>query len=204
MNNKYAKLYDKIVTRAKVRVNNTYTERHHILPTSLGGNDDPSNLVDLTAREHYLCHWLLTKMTTGRDQRLMEAALWAMSNQKGENREERSYRIPSSVYERRRIESSIRMREINTGRKYPNRKKPEYSDEERERRRQQMKELGKSCAGRVLSEETKAKIRAKRALQVSPPRGPRSEETKAKIRAKRALQTNVKNQYSSKKSESDA
>ena len=40
-----------------------YTERHHIIPKSLGGGNNKENLVNLTAREHFICHWLLTKMT---------------------------------------------------------------------------------------------------------------------------------------------
>lgn len=36
---------------------------NHIIPKSLGGSDERSNLVLLTAREHYLCHWLLAKQT---------------------------------------------------------------------------------------------------------------------------------------------
>jgi hypothetical protein len=36
-----------------------YYERHHIIPKWMGGNDDDSNLVLLTAREHYIAHYLL-------------------------------------------------------------------------------------------------------------------------------------------------
>ena len=39
-----------------------YYEKHHIVPRSMGGSNKKSNLVDLTAREHYVCHRLLTKM----------------------------------------------------------------------------------------------------------------------------------------------
>lgn len=38
-----------------------YTEHHHILPRSMGGNDHPNNMVRVTAREHYILHWLLHK-----------------------------------------------------------------------------------------------------------------------------------------------
>ena len=41
---------------------NGYYEVHHILPRSLGGNDDKNNLVKLSAREHFICHLLLVKM----------------------------------------------------------------------------------------------------------------------------------------------
>lgn len=48
--------------------------RHHILPSSLGGDDSPKNLVYLTLREHYVCHWLLTRMTKGSAQTKMVCA----------------------------------------------------------------------------------------------------------------------------------
>lgn len=48
-----------------------------------------------------------------------------------------------------------------------------------------------------MSEETKKKIREKRALQVMNKGWKHSNETKCKIREKRSLQTNIKNQYSS-------
>lgn len=38
-----------------------YTERHHILPRSMGGSDQPNNIIRVTAREHYILHWLLHK-----------------------------------------------------------------------------------------------------------------------------------------------
>ena len=65
--NKYTFWYNNIIQRAQSRVlsTDTYTEKHHIIPRSLGGDDLTSNLVRLTAREHFVCHLLLTKMTTG-------------------------------------------------------------------------------------------------------------------------------------------
>ena len=50
VDNKYKKWYDNIVINAKIRNKTGYTERHHIVPRSLGGTDDLSNLVRLTAR----------------------------------------------------------------------------------------------------------------------------------------------------------
>lgn len=64
---KYTNTYFRIVNH---RQNNPvpegiYSERHHIIPKSLGGSDDPDNLVRLTGKEHYICHLLLTKMVEG-------------------------------------------------------------------------------------------------------------------------------------------
>jgi hypothetical protein len=61
---KYTRWYNQIVARAQNRVttNNGYTEVHHIIPRSLGGNNSKDNLVNLSGREHFIAHWLLTKM----------------------------------------------------------------------------------------------------------------------------------------------
>jgi 5-methylcytosine-specific restriction endonuclease McrA len=64
LNNKYTNYYNSIINRAKSRIlpKEIYTERHHIIPKSLGGSNSKNNLVLLTAREHRLEHMLLTKM----------------------------------------------------------------------------------------------------------------------------------------------
>jgi hypothetical protein len=58
----YQKIYDSLISRAKVRNILDYTEKHHIVPRCLGGSDDLENLVCLTPEEHYLAHQLLTKL----------------------------------------------------------------------------------------------------------------------------------------------
>lgn len=65
--NKYNKWYFNIIDRAKSRTlaNDDYVEKHHIIPKSLGGSNNADNLVCLTAKEHFICHLLLTKMTAG-------------------------------------------------------------------------------------------------------------------------------------------
>lgn len=59
----YQRIYDQIIDRAKsesrIKSKDVYYEAHHIIPKCMGGSDDKSNLVLLTAREHFLCHWLL-------------------------------------------------------------------------------------------------------------------------------------------------
>jgi DNA-binding CsgD family transcriptional regulator len=60
----YQRLYNNIVENRKINPLslNEYGEIHHITPKSLGGVDDSSNLIRLTAREHYICHLLLSEM----------------------------------------------------------------------------------------------------------------------------------------------
>ena len=79
INNKYTKLYYKIINQAKSRTIVGYTENHHIIPKSLGGNNNRDNLVALTAREHFLCHLLLTKMTQGKSRHKMICAVFYLT-----------------------------------------------------------------------------------------------------------------------------
>jgi len=76
LQNKYTKIYYQIINNAKNRLLEVgmYTERHHIVPKSLGGNNLDSNLVSLTAREHFICHRLLVKMTSGNNKRKMASS----------------------------------------------------------------------------------------------------------------------------------
>jgi hypothetical protein len=77
--NKYAMWHDAIIARARTRRLDTDFERHHILPRSLGGSDDHDNIVCLTYREHFLVHWLLTKLMSGAARKKMEFALCRMT-----------------------------------------------------------------------------------------------------------------------------
>ena len=58
----YEKIYYQIIERAKDRLLTEYGEKHHILPKCLGGDNSKENLVKLTFREHFLCHWILCKI----------------------------------------------------------------------------------------------------------------------------------------------
>lgn len=62
----YKAQYDKLITKAQNRLETKgYTERHHVVPRCLGGSDDKTNMVTLTAREHCLAHLLLAKIHGG-------------------------------------------------------------------------------------------------------------------------------------------
>ena len=62
----YFLAYQRLIAKAKARVcPEGYVERHHILPRALGGTDDSSNLVALTAKEHFVAHVLLAKIHGG-------------------------------------------------------------------------------------------------------------------------------------------
>ncbi len=84
--NKYKKWYFSIVENAKSRTYDKFShERHHIIPSSLGGSNDPQNIVCLLYREHFICHWLLTKFTKSVAQGKMCGALRMMMNKSSRN-----------------------------------------------------------------------------------------------------------------------
>jgi len=59
---KYTKWYFSIVNEAVKRKSvDILYEKHHIIPRSLGGSNENKNLVNLSLREHFICHLLLTK-----------------------------------------------------------------------------------------------------------------------------------------------
>jgi len=58
----YNKHYATLIERARHRVLEEYTEKHHIIPKCLGGSDDKENIAVLTPEEHYVAHQLLVKM----------------------------------------------------------------------------------------------------------------------------------------------
>lgn len=74
LENKYTQWYYSIIAAAQNNSATSYVEEHHIIPSSLGGNDEASNLVKLNARQHFIVHLLLTKMTTGLSKRSMSYA----------------------------------------------------------------------------------------------------------------------------------
>jgi len=96
--NKYTKWYNQIIQRAQGRVLEAPYERHHIRPRSLGGTDAKENIAFITPREHFICHWLLVKMTTGEEHYKMLNALRMM---RAENPGQKRYhtKITARVYE---------------------------------------------------------------------------------------------------------
>ena len=59
-----------------------YTEKHHIVPRCMGGTDDIDNLVDLSAKGHYLAHKLLTKIHPNNPKLLFAFAMMTVGKDK--------------------------------------------------------------------------------------------------------------------------
>jgi len=162
--NKYTRWYFNIISKRIANPVEGYTERHHIHPESLGGSNAKENFVDLTAREHYLCHLLLTKMLTGAAKKSMHYAFYSMQRKK----EGMERYVPNShIYEivRKKIdrtpsdETRKRMSEAQLARAPFSEEqcrnmslgvKASYTPELRQLRSEQFK-------GRVVTAETRAK-----------------------------------------------
>ena len=99
----YLKVYHRIVERARSqdrsKKGSIYYESHHIVPKCIGGSNKKSNLVLLTAKEHYICHALLFKANP--ESRKLAHAFYLMCNFSEEG--ERYYRISSRLYEEVKI-----------------------------------------------------------------------------------------------------
>jgi hypothetical protein len=92
-------IYKKICERGQIRIfdKSTYTEKHHIIPRCMNGDNSKSNLTNLTAKEHFICHKILCQLFPKEEK--LRYAFWAMCNQKVN----RDYIVSSRDYEYAKI-----------------------------------------------------------------------------------------------------
>jgi hypothetical protein len=100
----YLKIYNRIVERATNRDVLGYVEKHHIIPKCLGGDNRKSNIVSLTAKEHYICHKLLCEIYPNESK--IKYAFWRMCNVANNEYQERNYKVSAKVYSRIKDEIS--------------------------------------------------------------------------------------------------
>lgn len=150
----YQRHYDLLIDRARNRIIDGYSERHHVIPRCLGGNNKKENLVRLTPEEHYLAHQLLIKIYP-QEKRLAWACAAMIPKTKYHQRNNKMF-----GWIRRKFAESV------IGKK--------MSDETKEK-------ISASRKGSKATEETKAALRE--GAKKRPPRKPTSQETKDKISA---------------------
>jgi hypothetical protein len=179
----YQEIYDRLINRALQReIPEGYVEIHHIIPRVLKGSNAKENLVTLTAREHFLAHWLLCRIhpTSGK----LAYAFWGMCNQYNLNQTER-HRPSSRAYQ----EGKERFAAVHSieHRKYS------HNLESRQKISNKLKGKSKSTEARenmskaALNRSTEHKLK----IGATKKGKPRSEETKRKISEslkKRALE----------------
>lgn len=147
---KYLRWYLQIMERAAARAKPDPAEWHHVVPKSLGGS--AGQVVALSFREHFLSHWLLTRIVEGEARRKMLFALGCLRRRSRvhertltgwQYERARLAWIAASVGRKLSAETRLRMSEAAL------RRGPEYSAR-----------MSASQSGRKLSEATKAKLSA--------------------------------------------
>jgi len=122
-------IYNAIVNRANSSNRSKklgYFEKHHIIPKCVGGSNHKDNLVLLTAREHFICHRLLTHLYP--DNNKLKFAFWAMCNQLTGD-VIRKYKVTSGLYSKAKLNfatvnskrhkgKKISQHQIDTARRY--------------------------------------------------------------------------------------
>lgn len=105
LNNKYTKWYKNIVSISSKYNPEGYYERHHIIPKCLNGTDKKENIIKFSARKHFICHWLLTKMVK-KDSPEYYSLYKAFILMSGQTKNQERYIIPSILFEKLRKEVS--------------------------------------------------------------------------------------------------
>lgn len=159
IDNKYRIIYDKLIARAKqCPITTGYTEKHHIIPRSLGGTNQASNIVKLTGREHYIVHLCLVRFTTGNARFKMVCAAKQLTKRIP------GLRFSGVIYEALRIEHANNLSVRRKGMKFTDEHRKNLSvahmgqvqsQEQKDRTRDRM-------IGHVVSKETRDKISAVR------------------------------------------
>ena len=150
----YLRIYNNIIKNASLKERSkkdSYFEKHHILPKSLGGDDSKYNLVLLTAKEHFICHALLVEIHRDKYENYCKM-LHAFILMKGEYRNNRY--VNSRLYNKIKEEYSI-IRSIN--------EKGKILTQEHKNK------ISNSLKGNKLSEETKMKISEKAKNRIRKP-----------------------------------
>jgi len=188
----YEQIYNQLIDRARTRILTDYKERHHIVPKCIGGTDNIDNLVDLTAREHFIAHKLLCKIHP--NIKGIQLAFWAMVVYKSK-KNQRTYKISNREYELIRLSVIDIIRETQRNREHlphstETKQKISTALKGKSKSDQHIKNMSKSLKGKPAwnngvtgiikdSDETREK---KRLAHLGKKRKPHSELTKEKIR----------------------
>lgn len=98
----YARIYSELIRDRLTKQPEppAYFERHHIKPRSLGGSDEPENIIRLTPEDHLFAHVLLAWIHGGR----LWSALFLMKNRPGGRATNRHHRLVYGIARRRHAE----------------------------------------------------------------------------------------------------
>ena len=186
LENKYTKWYFNIIRNANPTT--SYVEKHHIIPKCIGGSDHRENIVSLTAREHFVCHLLLTKMTTGK---VKQAMCWAVGKFAQVNKnQQRNF----TSWEYQKIRENISF--ARTGKKHSDESRKKMSEKAKGRTpwnkgktgvqkhsAESNKKRSETLTGRIRTEEFRQKVsNGKKGHKAGMTGKKHSEETLQKMR----------------------
>lgn len=154
----YKHNYNLLMDRAKNRLLEGYTEKHHIIPKCMGGGNERSNIAKLTPEEHFVAHQLLVKMHPGNLKLLHAAHMMTVCSKSNEKRNNKEYGwLKKRRAEKLRVwalENNIRPPgpEFHTGRKRSEETKQRMSDAAKgkpksEAHKKALSESRKGCVG---------------------------------------------------------
>lgn len=163
--------YDQLMITRKDRIaeEGKYYERHHIVPRCIGGENTKENIVKLTAREHFIAHWLLWRIYGTFS---MAAAFRSMCNFRNEG--QKHTHISSRAFSEAREAQSKKMSEFMKGRRHSlgythNIETCEkMASAKRNMTEENRENIGKAQLGQKRSTTTIAKMKAKRAEKIYP------------------------------------
>ena len=121
-NTHYLAKYEKFISSIKQKGKRSlaYSEFHHVVPRCIGGTDSLENLIELTAREHFVAHWLLWK-TYDKNVKL-SFAFWSMCCLPSAGRDYfekiSNYFKNSKIYEKLKIEIANETSKYNKNKVY--------------------------------------------------------------------------------------
>jgi hypothetical protein len=158
----YRKIYETLIDNAKNKIlEDVYTEKHHIIPCCLGGNDSPSNLVNLTAREHFIAHQLLVKIYSN-NRKLFHAAIMMTVDRYGHRINNRRYewlKQRYSNYDRSDlIQKSLMTKKKNGTNKLSDETKRKISETKKSQPSELKQKGGRKNKGRKQSIEIRRKL----------------------------------------------
>lgn len=181
--NKYTQIYNTLIERAKSRTlfKDLYTEKHHIIPRSLGGDNSPDNIAILTAKEHYICHLLLIRITEGPNRTKMRYAAFKFASSNPYQKQR--HKVTARQYQYLKEQLAIANKERpgpNLGKRLSQEQKDKISSSLKGKNTtpktdEHRKAISLAKTGQKQSQETKDK----RAQSLTG--GKRSTETKAKM-----------------------
>lgn len=162
----YNRIYNQIMEKAKDRklIKGGYYETHHIIPKCMGGDNNKSNKVKLTYREHFISHWLLHREYPTNKSLAAAFHIMAFGTSWRAARKTKGDYFPSS----RQLEEARLARVMQ-------RRGTRHSEETRKKISEGNKGKPSINKGTILSDETKEKMRIAKLGKV------RSEEDKLKI-----------------------